>query len=188
MTSLLIVFVTAALVNNVALTQLLGLRTLFGLSNDADKARSLYLPLILTMTAASGVSHVVNTFILAPFGLEYLRTLALVVVIAAVAWFIGLAAKDFGADLSAALPLVTVNCVVLGVTLLNVANGLGFMQSVAAAFGSAVGYIIVMELMNGIRERIEENDIPAPFQGAPILFLTAALMAIAFYGFGNLSF
>ncbi len=186
MTSLLIVFVTAALVNNVALTQLLGLRTLFGLSNDADKARSLYLPLILTMTIASGVSHVVNTFVLAPFGLEYLRTLALVVVIAVVAWFIDLCAKDFGAELSTSL--LTANCVVLGVTLLNVVNGFGFMQSVAAGFGSAVGYIIVMELMNGIRERIEENDIPAPFQGAPILFLTAALMAIAFYGFGNIAF
>lgn len=188
MTSVMIVFVTAVLVNNVVLSQFLGLPGFFGGSARVEEMRRLYLPMLVVMAAASGAVQVVNTFVLVPFGLDCLRTPALVVVIAAVVWLVGCIGKDFGCDAAEAMPLLSANCVVLGAALVNVVNGYGFLLSVFAGAGAAVGYMVVIELMDALRERMAENDVPAPFRGAPILLLAAALMAMAFCGFGNLSF
>ena len=143
------------------------------------------------MTIASAVASLLYQFLLKPFHLEYLETIVFILVIAALVQIVEMfLKKSFPVIYNALgiyLPLITTNCAVLGVALTNVANEYDFIQSVTAGFGTAVGYTIAIVLLAGIRERIDEEDLPAPFRGAPVVLLAAALMSIAFMGFSGLS-
>lgn len=191
MTSLAMIIITAALVNNVVLSQFLGLCSFLGVSKQIKTSASLSGAVIFVITIASGVANLIYTYVLAPLGLDYLQTIVFILVIAAlvqvVEMFLKKAAPAVHAALGIYLPLITTNCAVLGVALTNVTNGYDFFQSIFAGFGTAMGFTIAIVLLAGIRERIEDNDVPAPFQGAPIVLLSACLMAIAFCGFGGLN-
>ena len=191
MTSLALVIITTAFVNNVVLSQFLGLCSFLGVSKQIKTAASLGGAVIFVITIAAGVANLIYAHILAPLNLDYLQTIVFILVIAGLVQVVEMFLKKqmpaIHAALGIYLPLITTNCAVLGVALNNVTDGFGFFESVFAGFGTALGYTIAIVLLAGIRERIETNDIPKPFRGAPIVLLSACLMAIAFYGFGGLS-
>lgn len=191
MNSLVLIIITVAFVNNVVLSQFLGICSFLGVSKQVKTSASLGAAVIFVMTIASAVAYLLYTLVLAPLGLDYLQTIVFILVIAAlvqvVEMFLKKAAPALHKALGIYLPLITTNCAVLGVALNNVTDGYNFMESVTAGFGTAVGYTIAISLLAGIRERLDESDAPAPFRGAPLVLLSAALMAIAFSGFGTLS-
>ena len=191
MTSLALIIITTALVNNVVLSQFLGWCSFLGVSKQIKTAASLGGAVIFVITIASGVANLIYTYVLARLGLDYLQTIVFILVIAGLVQVVEMFLKKqvpaIHAALGIYLPLITTNCAVLGVALNNVTDGFGFFESVFAGFGTAVGYTLAIVLLAGIRERIEDNDIPKPFRGAPIVLLSACLMAMAFYGFGGLA-
>jgi electron transport complex protein RnfA len=190
-TSLLLIIITTALVNNVVLSQFLGICSFLGVSKQIKASASLGAAVIFVITISSAVANLLYTYLLLPLHLDYLNTIVFILVIATlvqmVEMFLKKKAPAIYKALGIYLPLITTNCAVLGVALTNVQNGYNFIQSVTAGFGTAVGYTISIVLLAGIRERIDESSVPAPFRGAPVVLLSAALMAIAFMGFGNLS-
>ncbi len=191
MTSLLMIVIGAALINNVVLSQFLGLCSFLGVSKQIKTSASLGGAVIFVITIASAVANLLYDFVLDPLGLSYLQTIVFILVIAALVQVVEMFLKKTSPGLYSALgiylPLITTNCAVLGVALTNVTNGYNFIESVLAGLGTAVGYTVAIVLLAGIRERIEESEVPAPFRGAPIVLLSAALMAIAFYGFSGLA-
>ncbi|MCD7763826.1 MAG: electron transport complex subunit RsxA [Lachnospiraceae bacterium] len=190
--SLILIIITTALVDNVVLSQFLGICSFLGVSKQIKTSASLGAAVIFVMTIASAVANLLYTFILEPLNLTYLNTIVFILVIATlvqiVEMFLKKAAPPLYQALGIYLPLITTNCAVLGVALTNVQDGYGFVESVVAGFGTAIGYTIAIVLLAGIRERIDESAIPAPFRGAPVVLLSAALMSIAFMGFSGLSF
>ncbi|MFR8549267.1 MAG: electron transport complex protein RnfA [Lachnospiraceae bacterium] len=190
-TSLILIIVTTALVNNVVLSQFLGICSFLGVSKQIKTSASLGGAVIFVMAISSAVANLLYTFLLEPLHLEYLETIVFILVIAALVQIVEMFLKKTSPAIYQALgiylPLITTNCAVLGVAITNVQNGYGFIESVTAGIGTAVGYTIAIVLLAGIRERIDESSIPAPFRGAPVVLLSAALMAIAFMGFGSLS-
>lgn len=190
-TSLIMIIITAALVNNVVLSQFLGICSFLGVSKQIKASASLGGAVIFVMAISSAVASLLYTYLLKPLNLDYLNTIVFILVIATlvqmVEMFLKKTAPAIYQALGIYLPLITTNCAVLGVALTNVQNEYNFAQSVTAGVGTAVGYTIAIILLAGIRERINESDIPAPFRGAPVVLLSAALMAIAFMGFSNLS-
>ncbi len=189
--SLILIVVTTALVNNVVLSQFLGICSFLGVSKQIKTSASLGGAVIFVMAISSAVAHLLYNYILDPLGLEYLETIVFILVIAALVQMVEMFLKKTSPAIYQALgiflPLITTNCAVLGVALQNVQNEYTFIESVTAGIGTAVGYTIAIVLLAGIRERIDESNIPAPFRGAPVVLLSAALMAIAFMGFGTLS-
>ena len=190
MNSLIMIIVSAAFINNVILSQFLGICSFLGVSNKIKTSASLGGAVIFVMTIASAVAYILYTFILAPLGLDYLQTIVFILVIAALVQIVEMFLKKTSPALYTALgiylPLITTNCAVLGVALNNVTDGYDFIESVVSGFGTAVGYTIAIVLLAGIREQIADNDIPGPVKGAPIVLFCAALMGMAFYGFGSL--
>lgn len=190
-TSLILIIITTALVNNVVLSQFLGICSFLGVSKQIKTSASLGAAVIFVITISSGVANLLYTFLLKPLHLEYLETIVFILVIAALVQMVEMFLKKTSPAIYQALgiylPLITTNCAVLGVALTNVQNEYSFLESITAGFGTAVGYTISIVLLAGIRERIDQSDIPAPFRGAPVVLLSAALMAIAFMGFGTLS-
>ena len=191
MTSLVMIVITTALINNVVLSQFLGLCSFLGVSKQIKTSASLGGAVIFVITIASAVANLLYAWVLKPLGLDYLQTIVFILVIAALVQVVEMFLKKTSPALYKALgiylPLITTNCAVLGVALTNVTNEYNFIQSVLAGFGTALGYTIAIVLLAGVRERTENNDVPAPFRGAPIVLLSAALMAIAFYGFNGMS-
>jgi electron transport complex protein RnfA len=191
MTSLIMIIVTTALVNNVVLSQFLGICSFLGVSKQIKTSASLGAAVIFVMTIASAVASLLYDFVLKPLNLDYLKTIVFILVIAALVQMVEMFIKKTSQSLYNALgiflPLITTNCAVLGVALTNVQDEYNFIQSVVAGFGTAVGYTIAIVLLAGIRGRVDEDAIPAPFRGAPIVLLCAALMAIAFMGFSGIS-
>ena len=189
--SLILIVVTTALVNNVVLSQFLGICSFLGVSKQIKTSASLGGAVIFVMAISSAVAHLLYNYILDPLGLEYLETIVFILVIAALVQMVEMFLKKTSPAIYQALgiflPLITTNCAVLGVALQNVQNEYTFIESVTAGIGTAVGYTIAIVLLAGIRERIDESNIPVPFRGAPVVLLSAALMAIAFMGFGTLS-
>ena len=189
--SLLFIIITTALVSNVVLSQFLGICSFLGVSKSIKNSAALGVAVIFVITIASAVANLLYTFLLIPLGLEYLKTIVFILVIAALVQMVEMFLKKSSPTIYQALgiylPLITTNCAVLGVALTNVQDSYNFIQSVTAGFGTAVGYTIAIIVLAGIRERIEESDLPAPFRGAPIVLLSAALMSIAFMGFSGLS-
>ena len=190
-TSLLFIIITTALVSNVVLSQFLGICSFLGVSKSIKNSAALGVAVIFVMTIASAVASLLYDLLLVPLQLEYLKTIVFILVIAALVQVVEMFLKKTSPGIYRALgiylPLITTNCAVLGVALTNVQNEYNFIQSVTAGFGTAVGYTIAIVVLAGIRERIDESDLPAPFRGAPIVLLSAALMSIAFMGFSGLS-
>ena len=189
-TSLIMIIIGAALINNVVLSQFLGICSFLGVSSQIKNSAGLGGAVIFVITIASAVANLLYTFILSPLGLDYLQTIVFIIVIAALVQIVEMFLKKTMPALYKALgiylPLITTNCAVLGVALNNVTGGYNFIQSVVAGFGTGVGYTIAIVLLAGIRTRINEKDIPKPLRGAPIVMIAAALMSIAFMGFGGL--
>ncbi|MDO4632805.1 MAG: RnfABCDGE type electron transport complex subunit A [Eubacteriales bacterium] len=190
MSELVLIIIGAALVNNVVLSQFYGLCSFLGVSRQTKTAAGMGAAVVFVITIASAVASLLYDFVLVPLNLEFLETIVFILVIAGLVQFVEMYLKKFRPalyeSLGVFLPLITTNCAVLGAALKNVKDGYNFSQSVASGFGTAVGYMIAIVVLAGIRERMEDNTIAKPFQGMPVVLFTAALMAIAFNGFTGL--
>ena len=190
MGELLMILIGSALINNVVLSQFLGLCPFIGVSRKIETAAGMSGAVIFVITLSSALTSLIYNYILVATGLEYLKTIVFILVIAALVQFIELLLKKYISSLYDALgvylPLITTNCAVLGVALINVQKELGLIASIINGFGTALGFAIAIIIMAGIRERIEHNDVTKSFQGSPIVLITAGLMAIAFFGFAGL--
>ena len=191
MKSLIAIIVTTALVNNVVLSQFLGICSFLGVSSQKKASLSLGMAVTAVLTVSSLVAGMLYQYVLLPLHLEYLKTIVFILVIAAlvqmVEMFLKKNAHAVYQSLGIYLPLITTNCAVLGVALTNVQNGYTILEGTVAGFGTAVGYTISIVLLAAIREHIDQDAVPAPFRGAPIVLLCAALMAMAFVGFSGLA-
>ena len=190
MTHYLFIILGAVLVNNVVLVKMLGLCPFMGVSKKLETAYGMGAATTFVLTVATGASYIIDHYLLIPFGLEYLRTLSFIVTIAAIVQLTEMVIHKTSPVLHQVLgiylPLITTNCAVLGVPLLNIANKNGFVESLLFGAGSAVGFSIVLVLFAGIRERTDGADVPVHFKGAAIAMVTAGLMSLAFMGFAGL--
>ena len=189
--TLLLTLLTTALVNNVVLSQFLGLCPFLGVSKNVKTAAGMGGAVIFVITVASAITSLLYNSVLVPLDLIYMETIVFILVIAALVQLVEMALKKLSHGLYAALgvylPLITTNCAVLGVALTNVQDGNDFITSVVAGFGTAVGFAIAIIILAGIREKTAGNNVPHAFSGMPITLITAGLMAIAFYGFSGLN-
>lgn len=190
MNEYLLLLVSTVLVNNFVLVKFLGLCPFMGVSKKLETAMGMGLATTFVLTLASVCSWLINNFILLPLEITYLRTLTFIMVIAVVVQFTEMVIRKTSPLLyqllGIFLPLITTNCAVLGVALLNVSFNHNFMQSLVYGFGAAVGFSLVMILFAALRERIAVADVPAPFKGSSIALITAGLMSLAFMGFTGL--
>ena len=190
MKELLIIAIGSALVNNVVLSQFLGICPFLGVSKKVDTAAGMGGAVVFVITIASFVTGLIYKFILTPLGFEYLQTILFILIIAALVQFVEMFLKKAMPPLYNALgvylPLITTNCAVLGVALTNVQKEYTLLEGVINGVGTSVGFLIAIVIMAGIREKIEYNYISESFQGTPIVLITACLMAIAFCGFSGL--
>ena len=187
MVNCMLIAVAAALVNNVVLSQFLGLCPFIGVSKKTDTAAGMGAAVIFVIMIASAVTYGLYYALLVPFKLEYLQTIVFILVIAALVQLVEMILKKFIKPLYQALgvylPLITTNCAVLGVAISNIDSGYNFAESMANSFGISVGFLIAIVILAGIREKSENNNIPKAFQGTPMVLLAAGLIAIAFTGF-----
>ena len=190
MKNLILIIVSTALVNNVVLSQFLGICSFLGVSAQKKASLSLGLAVTAVLTVSSLVAALLYQYALLPLHLEYLKTIVFILVIAAlvqmVEMFLKKNAHGVYQSLGIYLPLITTNCAVLGVALTNVQNGYSILESTVAGLGTAVGYTVAIVLLAAIREHIDQEAVPAPFRGAPSVLLCATLMAMAFMGFASL--
>ena len=187
---LLIILVGSSLVSNVVLSQFLGLCPFLGVSKKVNTAAGMGGAVIFVITLASAVAAAIYKFILVPLDITYLQTIVFILVIASLVQFVEMFLKKYMQGLyqglGVYLPLITTNCAVLGIALTNVQKDYGIFYSIISGFSTAVGFLIAIVVLAGIREKIEYNDVPESFKGMPIVLLTAGLMAIAFCGFSGL--
>ena len=190
MKEMILVLIASALVNNVVLSQFLGLCPFLGVSKKTKTAASMGAAVIFVIMIASAVTYGIHYGILVTLGMEYMQTIVFILVIAALVQLVEMLLKKISPPLYQALgvylPLITTNCAVLGVAINNIGNGSNFGESMMNSLGTSVGFLIAIVIMAGIRERLEGNDIPKPFRGMPIVLITAGLMAIAFCGFAGI--
>ena len=190
MKELLLIIVSSALVNNVVLSQFLGLCPFLGVSKTTNTAAGMGGAVIFVITLSSFVTGLIYKLILVPLDLTYLQTIVFILIIAALVQFVEMFLKKSMPPLYEALgvylPLITTNCAVLGVALTNVQKSYSILESVINGVGTSVGFTIAIVMLAGVREKIEHNDVPYSFQGSPIVLITAGLMAIAFFGFSGL--
>lgn len=190
MKELIVILIASALVNNVVLNQFLGICPFLGVSKKVETATGMGGAVVFVITIASAVTWFIYTFVLKKLDVTYLQTIVFILVIAALVQFVEMVLKKMMPSLYAALgvflPLITTNCAVLGVAITNVQSEYTFAQAMANGIGTSIGFLISIVIMAGIRERIEDNDIPNAMKGSPIVLVTAGLMAIAFCGFAGL--
>ena len=190
MTEYLFILVGAVLVNNVVLVRILGLCPFMGVSKKLATAYGMGAATTFVLTMGTGASYIIDHYLLIPFGLEYLRTISFIVTIAALVQLTELVIQKTSPVLHQVLgiylPLITTNCAVLGVPLLNIANKHNFVESLLFGAASAIGFSLVLILFAGIRERVEGADVPVYFKGVAIAMVTAGLMSLAFMGFAGL--
>lgn len=190
MQQLALILVASALVNNVVLSQFLGICPFLGVSKKISTAAGMGMAVVFVMTLASGITSCIYQFLLKPNNLDYLNTIVFILVIAALVQFVEMVLKKTMKSLYNALgvylPLITTNCAVLGIAIINVQKEYSILTSIVNGFGTAIGFTIAIVILAGIRERMEDNDIPESFKGTPIVLVTAGLMAIAFCGFAGL--
>ncbi len=190
MTDYLLILVSTILVNNFVLVQFLGLCPFMGVSNKLETAMGMSLATTFVLTLSSVCSYIVFTYLLIPLGLEYLQTISFILVIAVVVQFTEMVVRKSSPllyrVLGIFLPLITTNCAVLGVALLNIKKENGFVESIMYGFGAALGFSLVLILFSAMRERIAVADVPSPFKGSAIGMITAGLMSLAFMGFTGL--
>lgn len=190
MTNLIMIAIGSALVNNVVLSQFLGLCPFLGVSKKVGTASGMGAAVIFVITLSSFVTGLIDKFLLVKLSITYLETIVFILVIAALVQFVEMFLKKYMKglyqSLGVFLPLITTNCAVLGIALTNVQKEYNILTGVVNGFATAVGFTISIVILAGIREKMEYNDIPKPFQGMPIVLVTAGLMAIAFCGFSGL--
>ena len=183
---------TAALVNNFVLSQFMGICPFLGVSKKVETAAGMGGAVVFVITIASLCTSILYNYLLVPAQLEYLETIVFILVIAALVQFVEMVLKKMMPalykSLGVYLPLITTNCAVLGVALLSVQNEYGVLESVVNGIGASLGFLLAIVLMAGIREKLENSNIPEAFKGTPIVLITAGLMAIAFCGFGGVGF
>ncbi len=187
---LLVILIASSLVNNVVLSQFLGLCPFLGVSKKTNTASGMGVAVIFVITLASAVAGVIYKYLLVPLDITYLQTIVFILVIAALVQFVEMFLKKYipalYESLGVYLPLITTNCAVLGVALTNVQKEYGILAGIVNGFATAVGFTISIVILAGIREKIAYNDVPESFKGMPIVLITAGLMAIAFCGFSGL--
>ena len=187
MNNLFVIFFSMALVNNMILAKFLGLCPFFGVSKKTKSAVSMGLAVLLVMLVASAVTWPIYYYILVPYGVEVMKTVIFILVIASLVQIIEMAIKRTNLTLYNALgiylPLITTNCAVLGITFINVDQTYSFLESLFAAAGAGSGFLLVLLIMSGIRERLELADTPIAFKGTPIAFITAMLLGLSFLAF-----
>jgi electron transport complex protein RnfA len=185
-----LILLSTLLVNNYVLVKFLGLCPFMGVSRKPETAIGMGLATTFVLTLSSITSYLANAYLLRPLGLDYLRTIVFIVVIAVVVQFTDMVVHKTSPLLHRVLgiylPLITTNCAVLGVALLNAEAGHGFIESALYGFGAALGFTLVLVLFAGVRERVEAADVPAPFRGSAIALITAGLISMAFMGFSGL--
>ena len=184
------IIIGGLLVNNFVLSQFLGICPFLGVSKKIGQAVGMSLSVLAVMTLATAVTWPIYTYLLAPNGMDYLQTLVFILVIAALVQLVEILLKRFIPTLYKALglylPLITTNCAVLGVTILNIDNGYNFWQSLANALGAGLGFLLAMVLFAGVRERLDTAPIPKGLKGLPITLVAAALVSLSFVGFQGL--
>ena len=187
---ILMIAITACLINNVVLSQFLGICAFLGVSQKSDSASGMGMAVTFVLTLSSLVCGVIYKFLLVPFNVEYLKTIAFILIVAALVQFVEMFTKKFVPSLYEALgiylPLITTNCAVLGVALLNVQNEYDILTGTIHGFATAIGFWLAIVILAFIREKMIFNDVPKPFRGFPIVMITSALMSIAFFGFAAL--
>jgi electron transport complex protein RnfA len=190
MTEYLFILVGAVLVNNVVLVRILGLCPFMGVSKKLSTAYGMGAATTFVLTMGTGASYIIDHYLLVPFGLEYLRTISFIVTIAALVQLTELVIQKTSPMLHQVLgiylPLITTNCAVLGVPLINVSQDNGFIASLIFGAGSSIGFSLALILFAGVRERVEAADVPLYFRGVAIAMVTAGLMSLAFMGFAGL--
>ncbi len=190
MKELIIIAIGSALVNNVVLSQFLGLCPFLGVSKKVETAAGMGAAVTFVLTVASLCTSVIYKYILVKTDTTYLQTIVFILVIAALVQFVEMVLKKISPGLYNALgvylPLITTNCAVLGVALLNVQNSYSILEGTINGLATAIGFTIAIVIMAGLREKIEFNDVPEAFKGSPIVLITAGLMAIAFFGFSGI--
>ncbi len=190
MKELILIAIGSALVNNVVLSQFLGICPFLGVSKRTDTAAGMGGAVIFVITISSLLTSIIYNYLLVGLHIEYLKTIVFILVIAALVQFVEMFLKKSSPSLYKSLgvylPLITTNCAVLGVALTNVQKDYGILPSAVNGFATAVGFTISIVILAGVRERIEYNDIPESFKGTPIVLVTAGLMAIAFMGFSGI--
>lgn len=190
MKELLLIAIGSALVNNVVLSQFLGLCPFLGVSKKVETAAGMGGAVIFVLTIASFFTGLIYNYLLVPINFTYLQTIVFILVIAALVQFVEMflkkSMKSLYNSLGVYLPLITTNCAVLGVALNNVKNDYGVVTGVVNGFATAVGFTIAIVIMAGIREKTVNNDVSPSFRGTPIVLVTSGLMAIAFFGFSGL--
>ena len=186
------ILITGALVNNFVLSQFMGICPFLGVSKKVETAAGMGGAVVFVITIASLCTSILYNYLLVPAQLEYLNTIVFILVIAALVQFVEMVLKKMMPalykSLGVYLPLITTNCAVLGVALLSVQNEYGVLESVVNGIGASLGFLLAIVLMAGIREKLENSNIPEAFKGTPIVLITAGLMAIAFCGFGGVGF
>ncbi len=184
------IFLTVVLTENYVLCQFLGICPFLGVSKKLNTAVGMSVAVIFVMALATAATYPINKYLLVKNDLEYLQTIVFILVIAALVQFVEIILKKFIPSLYNALgiylPLITTNCAVLGVVLLNVESGYNFAQSIVNSVGAGVGFLIAMVMFAGVRERLEGNDIPKALQGFPITLISASLVSLSFQGFSGI--
>ena len=190
MKQMLIIFFAAVLTNNFVLSKFLGICPFLGVSKKVSTAFSMSVAVTLVMVVATAATWPVYNSILVPYGLEYLQTIVFILIIAALVQLIETAIKKFSPPLYQApgisLPLKSTNCAVLGVTVLNISEGMTYGQSLVNSFGAGVGFLVAMMLFSGVRGRMESSDIPESLKGLPITLIAASIVALSFLGLGGI--
>ena len=190
MKTLFLIVISTVFVNNFVLARFLGLCPFMGVSRRIETATGMGMAVVFVMTVAASVTWNIQNFILIPFKLEYLQTIMFILVIASLVQLVEMFVRKVSPPLYQALgiflPLITTNCAVLGVALLTVQKDLNFFQTVVFAFGSSLGFTLALVLMAGIREVEEMADVPKPFKGTALAFVTAGLLSLAFMGFSGM--
>ncbi len=188
-TSIASILLAAILTNNMVLSKFLGICPFLGVSKKTDTALSMSIAVTLVMVVSTAVTWPIYHFVLSP-NYTYLETIVFILVIAAIVQFIEIVLKRYIKPIYNALgiylPLITTNCAVLGITMLNITNELGFVQSLVNALGAGLGFMLAMLLFSGVRERLETADIPEFLKGLPITLVAAALVSLSFLGFAGI--
>jgi Na+-translocating ferredoxin:NAD+ oxidoreductase subunit A len=191
MSEIIVILIGTILVNNFVLTRFLGLCPFMGVSRNLEAAAGMSLATAFVLTLSSATAYLLHTYLLEPLGLEYLRTLSFILVIAGSVQFTEIMVRRLSPLLDQVLgifiPLIATNCAVLGVALINVQQSNNFLESVFFGLGAAAGFALVLVLFASIRERLDAADIPVPFRGTAIALMTAGIMSLAFMGFAGMA-
>lgn len=188
--SLLIILISSVLINNYVLNRFLGICPFLGVSKKLDQATGMGISVTAVMLLATAVTWPIQHFVLNTLGLQYMQTIVFILVIAALVQLLEILLKRFipalHRGLGVYLPLITTNCAVLGVAINNVTDGYGFLQSIVSSLGCGLGFLLAMVLFSGIRSRIDESRVPAPFRGIAITLIAASFLSLAFMGFAGI--